>query len=284
MNDTIYYYAWKADQVVAYPSLSRLAVMINTKEVSSFEIDNFNIYYKAPITVSFADPANNAVSLPASATAFEGETYAGLNNLVCVSKDGTKNFKGWATSENGEVIGNETAKLTSATTLYAVWEDRNNVTPNSYDLSSIRTDAYTGIRFKASVTTQQKAEVEEYGFIVTLKSLLGGNELTHSSDITYVEGINYGVVNGESVDKIYEIKDDNVFFTAVVHGIPATAEAYKAPFIVRPFTKRDGFYFYGDTVERSVYSVACAIREGNYQNLKDSEINTIKSILDICEK
>lgn len=284
INDTISYDVGTTHFETNFPRFTSLGIVANTKGKVTLEFDNLHVYYKAPITVSFADPANNAVSLPASATAFEGETYAGLNNLICVSKDGTKLFKGWATSENGEVIGNETAKLTSATTLYAVWEDRTDVTPNSYDLSSIRTDAYTGIRFKASVTTQQKAEVEEYGFIVTLKSLLGDKQLTHSDDITYVEGINYGVVNGESVDKIYEIKDDNVFFTAVVHGIPSTAEAYKAPFIVRPFTKRDGFYFYGDTVERSVYSVACAIREGNYQNLKDSEINTIKSILDICEK
>lgn len=282
MNDNIYYYAWKADQVVAYPSLSRLAVMINTKEASSFEIDNFNIYYKAPITVSFADPAGYAAELPAAVTAFDGETYAGLDEIVCTSNDSTKVFKGWATSANGEVIGNETSVLTSATTLYAVWEDK--YVPTSYNLSSIRTDAYTGIRFMASVTSEQKEEVAEYGFIVTLKKLLGDKVLTHDTDVTYVQGINYGVVDSKEIDKIYEIKDDNIFFTAVVYGFPKTADAYTSAFVVRPFTKLNGVYYYGDAVERSVCQVAENLRDKNYADMTADAIETVKGILTECGK
>ena len=155
-------------------------------------------------------------------------------------------------------------------------------TPESYDVSSIRTDAYTGIRFKASVTKQQKEVAVEYGFIVTLKKLLGEKELNHDSGVKYVEGINYGVVDGKEVDKIHEIIGDDIFFTAVVYNIPKTQEAYSEEFVVRPFTKVEGTYYYGDSIERSVLSVAASLRDSNYKDLTAQAIETVKEILTVC--
>lgn len=281
VDGVVSYYAW-GNQTKPYANFTIIGPMVGTKEAATFEFDDILLYYKAPIKVTFADPAGYAAELPAAVTAFDGETYAGLDEIVCASNDSTKVFKGWATSENGEVIGNETAVLTSATTLYAVWEDK--YIPSSYNLSSIRTDAYTGIRFMASVTSEQKEEVAEYGFIVTLKKLLGDKVLTHDTDVTYVQGINYGVVDGKGIDKIYEIKDDNIFFTAVVYGFPKTADAYTSAFVVRPFTKLNGVYYYGDAVERSVCQVAENLRDKNYADMTADAIETVKGILTECGK
>lgn len=154
--------------------------------------------------------------------------------------------------------------------------------PESYNVSSIRTDYYTGIRFKASVTKQQKEVAVEYGFIVTLKKLLGEKELNHDSGVKYVEGINYGVVDGKEVDKIHEIIGDDIFFTAVVYNIPKTQEAYSEEFVVRPFTKVEGTYYYGDSIERSVLSVAASLRDSNYKDLTAQAIETVKEILTVC--
>ena len=154
--------------------------------------------------------------------------------------------------------------------------------PESYNVSSIRTDYYTGIRFKASVTKQQKEVTVEYGFIVTLKKFLGEKELNHDSGVKYVEGINYGVVDSKEVDKIHEIIGDDIFFTAVVYNIPKTKEAYSEEFVVRPFTKVEGTYYYGDSIERSVLSVAASLRDSNYKDLTAQAIETVKEILTVC--
>ena len=154
--------------------------------------------------------------------------------------------------------------------------------PTSYNVSSIRTDAYMGIRFKSSVTTEQKAAVAQYGFIVSLETLLGENELNHNFE-QYVEGLNYIAEGPDALDKVYEIENDNVFFTAVVYGVPEEKDAYMENFVVRPFTKLGDTYYYGAPIVRSVLSVAEALRDMNYPDLDDDAIETVKNILTICE-
>ena len=274
----------KATAEKPYERIVGLGFGVNTTKGSTVKYDNLRVYWKpvsANITINMNGNADKTVE------AYVNDTSSMLSLSALTAHVGTETanytLKGFSKTSDGELL-TEDIWANEDTTLYAVWEAKTVVTPASYDVSSIRTDAYTGIRFKASVTKAQKEEVTEYGFIVTLKGLLGEKELTHTSGVTYVEGINYGVVDGKNVDKIYEIVDDDIFFTAVVHGIPETKSAYESEFIVRPFTKRDGYYYYGNPVERSVYSVAKAICEGGYADLKESEIAKIKSILTICEE
>lgn len=155
------------------------------------------------------------------------------------------------------------------------------VTPTSYNISSIRTNSDSGIRFMASVTNRQKEAVTEYGFIVTLEKLLSDKELTHSSGVVYAEGVNY---RKDEVDIVYNTDENNVFFTAAIYGVPKTKQAYTENFVARPFTKTGDTYTYGTPVVRSILSVAMAIRDKNYENLDEDTISSVKAILTICDE
>lgn len=278
------YVAEKSTADKTYEDISGFSFGVYTPNGSTVKYDNLRVYWK-PYTASITINMNGNNDKTVEAYANDTSSKLSLAALASYVGAETANYtlKGFSKTADGEVLiadfwANEDM------TLYAIWEAKTDVTPSSCNLSAIRTDAYTGIRFKASITKAQKEEVTEYGFIVTLEKNLGGKELTHTAGVAYVEGINYGVVDGENVDKIYEIVDDDVFFTAVVYGIPETKAAYESNFVVRPFSKRGDYYYYGNPVVRSVYGVATAIREDGYANLKESEIAKIDSILEICEK
>jgi len=129
--------------------------------------------------------------------------------------------------------------------------------PKSYTENSIRIEGVSGIRFKSSVSTVERnnENLTEYGFIVTLKDLLGDtdvNEFNHTTDVTKVEGKNYDTAN--NVDKIFEQNGNNFFFTAVVYNIPAGQ--YDTDLVVRPYTVVDGEYVYGDAMVNNIKAVA----------------------------
>ncbi len=160
--------------------------------------------------------------------------------------------------------------------------------PTSTDAASIRVADPSGIRFKASVTSAQKAQASEYGFVVTLKKHLGdaaSDTLTIDSEKRSV-GVSFGYdpIYDKSVDRVFATDDDNIFFTAVLIGIPATKNAYEDIIVVRPYLKNtDGEYYYGTPVERSVYQVVSAIRDAGYSDLDEDSIDYVNGILSICE-
>ncbi len=263
-------------------TLTGFNIGVDVAKGTTVKYDNIRLYYKpaaANITINMNGNTDKTVE------AYVNDTSSVLSLEALASHVGaeTANYTlvGFSKTADGEVL-TEDFWANEDMTLYAVWEAKTVVAPESYDVSSIRTDAYTGIRFMSSVTAAQKAEVTEYGFIVTLVDLLGDKELTHDSGVTYVEGVNYDVEEG--VDKIFNIEDDNIFFTAVVHGMPKTAVGYQTEFVVRPFTKRDGYYYYGAPVQRSICAVAEKIRDNGYPELSDDAIEVVKGILTTCGK
>ena len=162
------------------------------------------------------------------------------------------------------------------------------LTPINEQKTSIRTDEYSGVRFLASVTEQQRNDLAEYGFIVTRKTILDGKNLAETDltfDLpsnTYVSGTSYDKAN--NIDKIYaqekiEGSDfNNFFFTGVVTGIPENK--YDDKLVVRPYSKTaDGTYFYGDISVASVLDVIKKIRDGGYTVVTEEQKTFCKKIL-----
>ena len=142
----------------------------------------------------------------------------------------------------------------------------------------------------ASVDTETKNsdKTTEYGFLVTRESLLAGesaeNLTFEQNKIKYVSGVSCGTVDGEKVDYVYSSDSYNVMFTAAVHGLPETEEAYREKLVVRPYIKYDGKNVYGSPMYRSVLSVAKAIRDGGYDKLNDDGIAVVQRVLEICNE
>jgi len=253
------------------------------KATEQASYDNLRLYWK-PYTANITIDMNGNTDKTVEVYVNDTSSVLSLEALASHVGAETANYTlvGFSKTADGEVL-TEDFWANEDMTLYAVWEAKTNVTPESVNKSSIRTNGVSGIRFMGSITTAQKAEVTEYGFIVSLKAILGENELTHDSKVNYVEGINYGVVDGEDVDMIFKTEDDNIFFTAVVYGIPENKAAYESVFVVRPFSKRGNYYYYGASVERSVVEVAMAIRDGNYESVAtEADKEFVKKVLTTC--
>jgi hypothetical protein len=181
----------------------------------------------------------------------------------------------------------EAIDVMKVTEVKAVWKS---LAPTSYNVSSIRTTNPAGIRFRASVTSEQKTRADEYGFIVTLEKHLGtiaADSVTVDSNIKKLIGVSYGYDSkiDKNVDRIYEIEDNNIFFTAALYGMPETDEAYRQKIVVRPYLKdKDGNYYYAQTIIRSVLDVAIAIRDGGYTNVDAYGREFVEKILTTCKE
>lgn len=132
------------------------------------------------------------------------------------------------------------------------------VAPEKREGFGLRVDSTdkTGVRFRAAVSNDLRARTDlvEYGWIVALADTLGDEELTHefkssNGKLSYVEGKSYGTVDGNKIDKIYEIEESYTVFTAVVTGVPVEyADKY---IVVRPYTVISGAYSYGNSIVTS---------------------------------
>ena len=263
---------------------------ITTAGVDTFDIDNVTLYFK-PFSV-------DVTVLPGDNTDFEAQKVTvaidkdTLNSTITKAKlmalveNDTDLVLGDLTLSDGSAF--EEIDVMKVTEVKAVWLSK---VPQSYDVSSIRVKDPSGIRFKASVSLKYKLEEAEYGFLVTRKVLLGeqnadtalrfGNE----ENLTFIQGVSFGHDEKEdrNVDRVYEMNDNEVFFTAVVHGVPATVAGYTDKLVVRPYYKDiNGEYFYGTPIEKSVLETAIAIRDSGYNNLDESGKAYVKSILDVC--
>ncbi len=225
-------------------------------------------------------------------------TYYDNQDLTLPENTFTKEnyvFVGWEASldgkiyEAGEVIPAEViGEAEDTLVLTAIWKHKS--IPTSYNENSIRINDPSGIRFKASVRNEIKADEKttEYGYIVTRASLLGSRSAEYltfeQTDVQYVFGVSYGYDTNskQNVDRVFETEDGNTFFTAVIYGIKSEKAAYEEDIVVRPYIKYDGVTLYGEPMSRSVLSVAKALRDGGYEKLDDYGKQVVQNILNIC--
>jgi hypothetical protein len=140
-----------------------------------------------------------------------------------------------------------------------------NFTNSDYE-SSIRVKSPSGIRFKADILTSAKKEeteytIEEYGFIITRKDLLGTNELTFDSE-KYVSGVAYN--KAQDKDIVFDSTDDEVcVFAGVLQGIPE--KHYDTDLVCKTYTKisvgGEVFTVYGEEVTANFYEIAVKLLE-----------------------
>lgn len=175
-----------------------------------------------------------------------------------------------------------------------------NIAPDVLDVSSIRTSGKKGIRFASFVDAERKAYADSYGFIVTRESFLDSVDELVFDENGSVSGVNeYGVLyvsgtayNKESgLDRVYatdgEVFGDKglgegTYFTAVLYNIDEAN--YSTKLVMRPYIEKNGKYFYGDIISRSLYQVACGVRDGGYKGLDDAGIDYVDDIINTVEQ
>ena len=148
--------------------------------------------------------------------------------------------------------------------------------------ASIRSgeDGVNGIRFQSRIDPNTKEFMDEYGFIVARKDVLGDKELTFGfkkdgeNKPLYVTGVAYSAEDGKDIQ--YSVDENgNTVFTAVCVGIPE--KNYSTEIVARAYAKYSNnngpsFTVYGSTVTRSIAQVAKAIKDAegeDYFNNKD---------------
>ena len=196
-------------------------------------------------------------------------------------------FRGWATKPDATVEDVvDSIDLTGNTTVYAVWSDIPSSPKTDKSNVNIRSgaDNVNGIRFASSVTTRNKALLEEYGFIIAREDVLGSNELTFllkkedENKPLYVYGAAYDKKSG--LDIQYDVSGSNIIFTAVCTNIPA--EHYATKLVARTYAKYavngHAFTVYGDSVVKSIKEVAQSIKDAGGAAYEDNK-EYIDSIL-----
>ncbi len=158
--------------------------------------------------------------------------------------------------------------------------------PYSYDEYSMRVSGVMGMRFMASVTLAEKAECDEYGFIVTRADMIDAEtDLTFDLDTSkYVSGVAYD--KDGDIDIIYKDDPDGelVYFTGVLTGIPQNKSAYNTTFVVRPYVTYGEYTFYGTPRTKSLYDVALLVKNNTevYNGLSDDAKATVDGIISIA--
>ena len=283
---------------------------------SSYEgityIDYLRVYRDGITTVTYNTNASEYEDMGYTVQhEVAAETGRGLGTGYLLTGDKPQveeiTFVGWALTPDATPADVVTSiDLTGDTTLYAVWTTESDVAPRTVNKNQLSTGAVSGIRFAAIMDLGVKSglsasfkgvEPDEYGFIVSRKSLLDGEELTFGTKpnekgvgqtpngITYVsgaaynraKGINYVYDNdGSKLSEVTEGK--NEAFTAVLWNIPETH--YAETLVARPYINIGGLYFYGSAREMSMKSVALSLKE-NYDSLTDAEKELVDKILSV---
>jgi len=147
--------------------------------------------------------------------------------------------------------------------------------------ASIRVDSPMGIRFRATLDNATAVAASDYGWVVARKTVVenAGFALT---DVTVDQEafkviVGYGRENSVDLKQFFESTDTIKTFTAVVYNLPEGME--QDILVARPFVKVDGEYMYGEPAAKSIYEVACAIRDGGYDGLSDYHKGKINAII-----
>ena len=186
--------------------------------------------------------------------------------------------------------------------------------PTMLTSNSIRFGTYKGLRFAAVVDLELRKDeqTEEYGFLVTRKELLEAKGVTNDTlkvwndgtgevwadpaktvgltenEVVFLAGRVYQKDSGTEI--IYDRTGDKLGVESIKNGTAIGIASvltnipsghYKDVFVVRPYVKIDGTYYYGDAKENSYYAVAEAIKNNTdeYAKLTDDQKQEIKDIL-----
>ncbi len=155
--------------------------------------------------------------------------------------------------------------------------------------ASLRTDEYTGIRFRAGIThsarnTTDGYNITEYGYIVARKDQLtsAGAELNFDFP-KIISGTAYVKNESGAVDKDYVFDTNNteIIFTGLMTNIPQAH--YNTKLVARPYmrikTVNGTHVVYGDSTERSIYEVAKAVLADPNNGLTDEELDIVNNII-----
>ena len=210
-------------------------------------------------------------------------------------------FMGWSLTPDATVSETvESIDLTDDTTVYAVWvASETKSAPKTNDEVEIKgTGASNGIRFKAEIKPSVKANLDEFGFLVTREILLPyANAEKTARDynaLTFlhkVKGTNADYfVKGVAYDADGNIDMDNgaaadgsgsSVYAAVVSGIPMANK--NETMVVRTYAKFNingkEMVVYGDTNAASLYDVAAAIAEDKESEAYKNNMTYIESVL-----
>lgn len=129
--------------------------------------------------------------------------------------------------------------------------------------ATIRTKDPVSVRYTSQITTVSKREkvdfvIEEYGFIVGMKSLIDRKETQLNFDFErYAYGVAYNRESG--LDLVFDSHDDDkCIFTGILVNVPA--KNYSTVVTAKTYTKIkiDGkeFIVYGEPVNTSMYDTA----------------------------
>ncbi len=193
---------------------------------------------------------------------------------------------GWTDGENTYELGDFYPMATAGNkTITAVVEEGTSKVPAAYNQYTIRYTDPMGVRFKASVTNEQKSVADSYGYVVAKKSALDAagiecTEFTLDSSVKKASGEAY--VKGTDVDKIFDMDESNVFFTAVLYNIPESA--YSDVIVVRPYVAIGENEFYGAPMQASIYQVAKSIADNGYDGLDVVAKIAVDKIIETVEK
>ncbi len=232
----------------------------------------------------YKDLAVNTTSLPLDGTKqylkktilVKDGYYGSVDNGVMFKLDGNVKSQIGFNFAIAPVDSEKEASVKIECDNFKIYYKDYNYAPVSCSQNSIRVDAPSGIRFKASVSSLERSSdaVTEYGFIVARKVALDTagitpEDFTAESSVKYSKGVAYGTVDGESVDKIFETVEGRTFFTAVVYNIPA--DKYAEDIVVKPYIVKDEEIIYGTAMVNNIKSVAESLKASeNYELYKDA--------------
>ena len=232
--------------------------------------------------------ASDGASSVMNANWSAGQWNSIVVDFVVYEKDGSLYYNNVNGAEqllkNGNITqigfgGNVNAKNTTGARMYV---DNFIITYDSYNPALVNKASYrvkdengktgpAGIRFAAYVTDTQYDACTEYGFVVTRKTLLGGdytklnlkgvtvtaNGVTASANADEVLVVAAAAYDGK-VTRTYThdgatfgteyMGIEETFFTGILTGIPSGMEA--EVFVGRPYIKIDGNIYYGNCIER----------------------------------
>ena len=75
---------------------------------------------------------------------------------------------------------------------------------------------------------------------------------------------------------------EDVYFTAILTGVPESKEAYERTIVSRSYSKRNGKYYYSEIREISVLGVAKRLRDNGYPGLAGKDLDVVKNVLTVC--
>ena len=208
----------------------------------------------------------------------------------------TLNTTGNASSLSSVMIGVKFNSIKDSTATYTVYFDNAKIEYIPYNPVNTMKASYrgededgkggpAGIRFAAYVNEDQRKAADEYGFVVTRKSLLGGdnsklnlkgienvsaNYTTSGTNSDGVIVVATAAYKENGVDRIYVQNGEifglqglyEVFYTAVLYGMNTDVKKSEI-YVVRPYAKVDGVYYYGECHEDSYDSVKARAEAGN---------------------